>query len=39
MRAVVYRGPHQVEVTDVPDARVEQPTDVHVRITTTNISG
>lgn len=39
MRAVVYRGPHHVEVTEVPDARVEQPTDVLVRITTTNICG
>lgn len=39
MRAVVYRGPRQVEVTEVPDARIEQPTDVVVRITTTNICG
>jgi glutathione-independent formaldehyde dehydrogenase len=39
MRAVVYRGPHQVEVVEVPDARIEQPTDVLVRITTTNICG
>ncbi len=39
MRAVVYRGPEQVEVVEVPDARVEQPTDVLVRITTTNICG
>ena len=39
MRAVVYRGPNQVEVTEVPDARIEQPTDVLVRITTTNICG
>ncbi|RMI06739.1 glutathione-independent formaldehyde dehydrogenase [Cellulomonas triticagri] len=39
MRAVVYRGPNQVEVTDVPDARIERPTDVLVRITTTNICG
>jgi threonine dehydrogenase-like Zn-dependent dehydrogenase len=34
---VVYDGPRQVSVTDVPDARVERPTDVLVRITTTNI--
>lgn len=39
MRAVVYRGPKQVEVVEVPDARIEQPTDVLVRITTTNICG
>jgi len=39
MRAVVYRGPFDVEVTDVPDARIEEPTDAVVRITTTNICG
>jgi glutathione-independent formaldehyde dehydrogenase len=39
MRAVVYRGPHQVEVTEVPDARIQEPTDAVVRITTTNICG
>lgn len=39
MRAVVYEGPHTVSVTDVPDARIERPTDVLVRITTTNICG
>ena len=39
MRAVVYNGPHDVSVTDVPDATIEEPTDVLVRITTTNICG
>ncbi len=39
MRAAVYRGMSQIEVTDVPDARIERPTDVLVRITTTNICG
>ena len=39
VRAVVYNGPHDVTVTDVPDARIEEPTDVLVRITTTNICG
>ncbi|WP_066376362.1 glutathione-independent formaldehyde dehydrogenase [Herbidospora mongoliensis] len=39
MRAVVYNGPRQVDVEQVPDARIEQPTDVLVRITTTNICG
>jgi len=39
MRAVVYRGPFDVEVTEVPDATIEQPTDAVVRITTTNICG
>ncbi|WP_062349362.1 glutathione-independent formaldehyde dehydrogenase [Herbidospora yilanensis] len=39
MKAVVYNGPRQVDVEQVPDARIEQPTDVLVRITTTNICG
>ena len=39
MKAVVYDGPRNVSVKDVPDARIERPTDVLVRITTTNICG
>ncbi|WNB87274.1 glutathione-independent formaldehyde dehydrogenase [Cellulomonas sp. ATA003] len=39
MRAVVYRGPFSVEVTEVPDATIQDPTDAVVRITTTNICG
>jgi threonine dehydrogenase-like Zn-dependent dehydrogenase len=39
MKAVVYHGPRQVSVDDVPDARIEKPTDVLVRITSTNICG
>jgi glutathione-independent formaldehyde dehydrogenase len=39
MKAVVYTGPFEVAVKDVPDARVEQPNDAVVRITTTNICG
>ncbi|GAA5061692.1 glutathione-independent formaldehyde dehydrogenase [Nocardia callitridis] len=39
MRAVVYEGPKEVRVEEVPDARIEQPTDVLVRITATNICG
>ena len=39
MRAVVYQGPRDVAVTDVPDAEIERPTDVLVRMTTTNICG
>jgi glutathione-independent formaldehyde dehydrogenase len=39
VKAVVYQGPRQVSVKDVPDARIERPTDVQVRITTTNICG
>src|SRR5438094_633650 len=39
MKAVVYEGPRSVSVNDVPDARIERPTDVLVQITTTNICG
>jgi threonine dehydrogenase-like Zn-dependent dehydrogenase len=39
MKAVVYDGPRSVSVSDVPDTRIERPTDAIVRITTTNICG
>ncbi len=39
MKALVYNGPRDVAVKDVPDATIERPTDVLVRITTTNICG
>lgn len=39
MRAVVYNGPRDVAVQDVPDAKIEKPTDALVRITSTNICG
>ncbi len=39
MRALVYNGPKDVSVQDVPDARIEDPNDAVVRITTTNICG
>lgn len=39
MKAVVYQGPRNIVVSDVPDARIEKPTDVLVKITTTNICG
>jgi glutathione-independent formaldehyde dehydrogenase len=39
MKAVVYHGPRQVSVDEVPDARIEKPTDVLVMITSTNICG
>jgi threonine dehydrogenase-like Zn-dependent dehydrogenase len=37
MRAVVGEGPNKVAVQDVPAARVEEPTDLVVTITATNI--
>lgn len=39
MKAVAHEDPHNVTVKDVPDARIERPTDALVRITTTNICG
>jgi glutathione-independent formaldehyde dehydrogenase len=39
MRAVVYNGPKDVSVENVPDATIEQPTDAVVKITATNICG
>jgi glutathione-independent formaldehyde dehydrogenase len=39
MKALVYKGPRDVQVVTVPDAKIERPTDVLVKITTTNICG
>src|SRR3954451_1538583 len=39
MKALVYDGTRQVIVKDVPDATIERPTDVLVRITAANICG
>ena len=39
MKALVYNGPRDVNVVEVPDAKIERSTDVLVKITTTNICG
>ncbi|MCA1184934.1 MULTISPECIES: zinc-dependent alcohol dehydrogenase [unclassified Saccharopolyspora] len=39
MKALTWQGPRQVEVRDVPDPRLEEPTDAVVRITSTAICG
>ncbi|GGV38008.1 aldehyde dehydrogenase [Kitasatospora herbaricolor] len=39
VKAAIYDGPRTVTVKDVPDARIEHPCDILVRITTTNICG
>jgi threonine dehydrogenase-like Zn-dependent dehydrogenase len=39
MKALVDNGPRNVSVSDVPDPRIDRPTDAIVQITTTNICG
>ena len=39
MKALVYKGPRNVQIEEVPDAKIEQPTDVLIKITATNICG
>lgn len=39
MKAVTWQGRRKVSVDDVPDAKIEKPTDAVIRITTTNICG
>jgi glutathione-independent formaldehyde dehydrogenase len=39
MKGLVYNGPRSVSIREVQDPRIEQPTDVLVKITTTNICG
>ncbi|MET0316102.1 MAG: alcohol dehydrogenase catalytic domain-containing protein, partial [Rhodococcus fascians] len=39
MKAVVYHGPRDVRVSEVPDPEIERPTEALVRITSTNICG
>jgi len=39
MKALLYNGPRDPQVRDVPDANLERPTDVVVEITSTNICG
>ncbi|GAB3589414.1 zinc-dependent alcohol dehydrogenase [Angustibacter peucedani] len=39
MRALTWQGKRDVQVVDVPDPRVEQPTDAVVRVTSTAICG
>ncbi|HEX3853487.1 MAG TPA: alcohol dehydrogenase catalytic domain-containing protein, partial [Polyangiaceae bacterium] len=39
MKALVYNGPRDVKIKNVPDPRIERPTDALIRITTSNICG
>src|SRR3954464_1611965 len=39
MRAVTWHGKRDVRVDEVPDPKIQEPTDAIVRVTTTNICG
>jgi glutathione-independent formaldehyde dehydrogenase len=39
MKAVVYEDTRQVDVHDVPDASIEDPADVVIRVTSSAICG
>jgi glutathione-independent formaldehyde dehydrogenase len=39
MKALVYSGPRDVQVKNMPDATIERATDALVQITSTNICG
>ena len=39
MKALIYKGPRDVQINEVPDPKIEKPTDVLVKITSTNICG
>ena len=39
MKALIYNGPRDVSVDEVPDSKIEQPTDVVIKLTSTNICG
>ena len=39
MKAVTWHGKRGVRVEDVPDPRIEEPTDAIIRVTSTNICG
>ncbi len=39
MKAVTWQGPRDMRVEDVPDPRIEKPTDAVIRVTTTGLCG
>src|SRR6201996_9829966 len=39
MRALTWQGNEKVEVADVPDPRISEPTDAIIRVTSTAICG
>ncbi len=39
MKAVTWQGVHDMQVTEVPDPRIEEPTDCIIRVTSTALCG
>ena len=39
MRALTWHGKRDVRITEVPDPRIEEPTDAIVRVTSTGLCG
>jgi threonine dehydrogenase-like Zn-dependent dehydrogenase len=39
MKAVTWQGVHDMQVVDVPDPRIEEPTDAIIRVTSTGLCG
>jgi threonine dehydrogenase-like Zn-dependent dehydrogenase len=39
VKAVTWQGTHDMQVTEVPDPRIEEPTDVIIRVTSTGLCG
>jgi threonine dehydrogenase-like Zn-dependent dehydrogenase len=39
MKAVTWQGVHKMSVTEVPDPRIEEPTDVIIKVTSTGLCG
>ncbi len=39
MKAVTWQGVHDMQVTDVPDPRIEEPTDAIIKVTSTGLCG
>ncbi len=39
MKAVTWQGVHDMQVTEVPDPRIEEPTDAIIKVTSTGLCG
>ncbi len=39
MKAVTWQGVHDMQVTEVPDPRIEEPTDIIIKVTSTGLCG